>query len=323
MLQLQPISQTVSNERERREEAGALVLRAVEQVFTRAEGREFVATRAEREVARLGSSAEKAILGRLLRRLEEQASAAALAEVLVAYAYELEKTKRLPEADGVLALARVLAPQDAALALHAGRVTRRIGRPDRALRFYRVARTLDRSGGTIARLAAVGEAVVSAAPERELGRAIRTAVRAGDGEAAAVALEERARVRRAAGRRRAAARDLGIAALRYSDAVDRARVAHELADVMLVMGDAPATREALLAALQLGDGSQRDHARGRLHTLCRDTGDQIGMRRWRSASRPALTSLSLRPRLSAATTAAPRLSRWRERVEPVAAAPRC
>jgi tetratricopeptide (TPR) repeat protein len=316
MLQLQPISETTANERERRREAGALVLRTVEQVFRHAEGWEFVAVRAEREVAALSSSAEKAMLGRLLRRLEEAAPAAGLADVLVAYAYELEKARRLPEADSALALARVLAPREAAIALHAGRVTRRLGQPDRALRFYRVARTLDRSGGTIARLAAVGEAVVSVEPERELARAVRTAVRAGDREAAAVALEERARVRRAAGRPRAAARDLGVAALRYADAVDRARVAHELADLMLVLGDAPATREALLAALQLGDGSQRDHARGRLHTLCRDTGDQIGMRRWRSASRPALTSLSLRPRRSAATTAAPWLARWRERVEP-------
>jgi tetratricopeptide (TPR) repeat protein len=315
MLELQPIAEGIPSERARRAEAGALVLRAVEQAVGRAEGAEFVLDRAAREVEALSGGVEKALLGRIVVRVREPRGDCPLPQALVKYAYELEKQRRFPEADAVLSLARVLAPADALIALHAGRVARRSARPERALRLYRIARTLDRSGGAIARLAAVGEAVVSASPEAELGRAIRAAVAAGDAEAAAVGLEERARVRRTGGNRGGAARDLAAAALRYTEAVDRARVAHALADLTLAQGSAGATREVLLTALQLGDGSQRDHARSRLHTLCRDTGDQVGMRRWRSAKRPALTSLSLRPRLDVQSAVPPRLAQWRRLVE--------
>jgi hypothetical protein len=67
-----------------------------------------------------------------------------------------------------------------------------------------------------------------------------------------------------------------------------------------------------MAAAVWGDSPQREHARARLHTLCRDLGDQVGMRRWRSWERPTLVSLSLRPRTQTASSLAPRLSRWRE-----------
>ncbi|HEX5727071.1 MAG TPA: hypothetical protein VFX98_16460, partial [Longimicrobiaceae bacterium] len=60
-----------------------------------------------------------------------------------------------------------------------------------------------------------------------------------------------------------------------------------------------------------GDAPQQDHARSRLHTLARDLGDQVGMRRWRSFSRPALVSLSAYRPAPAARTRAPRLARWR------------
>ena len=51
-----------------------------------------------------------------------------------------------------------------------------------------------------------------------------------------------------------------------------------------------------------------------LHTLARDTGDQVGMRRWRSFQRPSLVSLSAYRASGTAETLAPRLVRWREAV---------
>jgi hypothetical protein len=185
--------------------------------------------------------------------------------------------------------------------------------PDGALALYAEARRLDASGGVIARFASIGEAVVSADPERELGRAMRAAVQAGHGEAAAVALEERARVRRAAGRRRGAIRDLCVAALRFADPVDRGRAAHELADIAMTTGDIATAREALLLAVACGAGPQRAHARSRLHTLARTQGDMVGMRRWRgTAGPPALVSLTPSRVSGVASAAGPVLARLRE-----------
>lgn len=314
---LQAISETAPGERGRRAAAGALVLRAVELALTAEEGSGFVLARARTEVDALPGSRDKSQLQRLLVQLDDADSPvdeALLAESLVDYAFELETTSRLPEADAALALALSLAPQDATIPLHAGRVARKMVDGERALALYRSAQALDRENGRIARLARVGEAVVSADPERMLGRAIREAVLAGDMEAAAVGLEERARVRRAAGRRMAAARDLCVATARFADLVDRARVAHELADIFVAAGDGLAAREAVLLALALGDSSQRDHARSRLHTISRELGDQVGMRRWRAFERPSLVSLSARARVPQAESTAPRLARWRETV---------
>lgn len=322
---LQEISESTSGERARRAIAGALVLRATEQVLSGGPGASFVMARAAAEVASLAGGVERSLLQRLLVLLEEsdgEPAAEALAcSLVVGYACELERTRRLPEADAALTLARSAAAEDAEIALHAGRVARKLGDRARALELYRTARELDRSGGAIGRLAAIGEAVVSANPVCELSRAIRQARRAGDAEAAAVGLEERARMRRAVGNRRAAVRDLCVAAARYPDPVDRSRTAHEVADVTTAVGDLLAAREALLAALAFGDAPQRDHAQSRLHALSRDLGDQLGMRRWRSFKRPVLVSLSVSGRTPSATSAASRLARWRESLEHPAAPP--
>ncbi|HEX7242303.1 MAG TPA: hypothetical protein VF263_18595 [Longimicrobiaceae bacterium] len=310
---LQQISDTVPGERGRRAAAGALVLRAVERTAERGEASSFLARRAASEVAELPRGGERAALNRLLLLLDaEEVAAERLAAPLVQYAGELERTRRLPEADAALALARTVAPGDAEVSLHAGRVARKLGDRERALELYREASERDGGEGAIARLAAIGEAVVSAAPERALSRVVRRALRAGDAEAAAVGLEERARVRRAGGCRRGAARDLCLAAVRFADGVDRARVAHELADVAIAGADPLAAREALLVALGWGDAPQKEHARARLHTLARDLGDQVGARRWRSARPPSLTSLSLYRAKPVEVSAAPRLARWRE-----------
>ncbi|CAN5623433.1 hypothetical protein BH23GEM5_BH23GEM5_03630 [soil metagenome] len=307
---LRQISEQTRGERARRAAAGALVLRAVEHRTEQGRVCAFGVARAGAELERLGTSREVSILRRLLLSVAAD-STADVARQLADYAYHLERN-RLPEADAALALARELAPENAEIALHVGRVARKLGDAERALAAYRVARDLDGATGAISRLAAIGEAVVSADAGAALGRAIRHAIRAGDREAAAVGLEERARVRRAAGDRRGCARDLCRGALRFTDGVDRARVAHALADVTLADADPAAAREALLAASVWGDPPQREHARARLHTLSRDLQDQVGMRRWRSWEPPALVSLSLRRRTQTATSLAPRLAHWRE-----------
>ena len=308
---LRQISETERGERARRAAAGALVLAAVERASAATDD-EFVLRRARREVEGLERSPEKSILTRVLAVLELDDPCARVAAPLVQYACELERTRRLPEANAAVSLALELDTASSSTALHAARLARKLGDRERALALYCAARDLDGGSGVIARLASVGEAVVGADPERGLTRAVRAALRAGDGESAAVGLEERAAVRRARGDRRGAARDLCLAAARFADGVDRARVAHALAGVVLTMGDAPAAREAMLAALAWGDAPQKDHARSRLHTLARDTGDQVGTRRWRSFQRPSLVSLSAYRPAAGGSTLAPRLIRWRE-----------
>jgi tetratricopeptide (TPR) repeat protein len=311
----QLISDAASGERRRRASTGALVLHVIECAVDEAPGYRFLASRAAMEVESLPRGVERSTLRRLLVLAEEGAvgvCGAPLAGVLVDYAYELETTQRLPEADAALALARTVVPDCAEIALHAGRVARKLREPERALALYARAQEPDTAGGSLAQLATIGAAVVSPDPERALGQAIRAAVKARDAEAAAVGLEERARVRRAKGSRREAVRDLCTAALRFQDAVDRARVAHELADVAIAIGDVHTAREALLLAVACGDGPQRDHARSRLHTLARSHGDEVGMRRWRTFGRPSLVSLTTSRASGQRSSAATVLARLRE-----------
>ncbi|HEX6069995.1 MAG TPA: hypothetical protein VFZ18_09225 [Longimicrobiaceae bacterium] len=319
--ELQRISEANSGGRRQRAAAVALVLRTLEASLDGSPACRFSRLRAESEAAALQSGAERALLLRLLRieeRLPDPVALATLVDLLVDYAYELEVTRRLPEAEAVITLARSLAPESATVSLHAGRIARKQGRRAEALGLYRAARELD-GGSGLGRLARIGEAVVSGDPLPALGAALRDAVRCDDAEAAAVALEERARIRRGAGDRAGAARDLCIAAVRFVDPVDRARVAHELADLFTAVGDPLAVREALLLALSVGDASQREHAQARLHAVSRDLQDQVGARRWRSFQRPALVSLSAARRPADAPSAAPRLARWRDQLEAIAA----
>ncbi|MBB4637724.1 hypothetical protein [Longimicrobium terrae] len=315
---LQRISETERGERARRAGAGALVLRVVEQALG-GTADEFSLRRAEADVTGLQKSPEKTILLRIIRVLRDGAPVGRTAPALVSYACELERTRRLPEADAAVSLAFAMDHASGATALHAARLARKLGERERALALYCAARDLEGGDGQIARLAAVGEAVVSENAEEKLGNAIRLALRAGDAESAAVGLEERAKLRRARGNRRGAGRDLAVAAARYTDAVDRARACHELAGTALAAGDADAAREALLIALDCGDAPQRDHAQSRLHTLARDLGDQVGTRRWRSFTPPSLVSLSAYRPSPARTTLAPRLRAWRESAAAVAA----
>jgi tetratricopeptide (TPR) repeat protein len=315
---LQSISDSTSGERARRASVVALVLRGAERVLAGGVSCAFTARRTAAELESLPRGSERSLLRRIARLGEAVAENGAvdrLAEVLVQYGCELETGRRMDEAKAVMALARGLAPASAEVALHAARVARRAGDREEALALYRAARSLDGEDGGIGRLARIGEAVVSPHGERLISGVVRAAIVAGDAEAAAVALEERALLRRAGGDREGAARDLCFSAWRFTDPVDRARVAHRLADLFIATDDPRAAREALLLALAVGDESQQEHARSRLHTVSRDLGDQVGQRRWRSFRRASLVSLSARPRTPVGESAAPRLAEWREGIE--------
>jgi len=310
---LMRISDETPGERGRRAGAVALALRSVERILEDGVAADFLRRRAEREIEDMAGGAERSLLLRLVGMAGTDSGL--IGDLLMEYSAGLEGARRLPEADAVMTLAVAIEPQRADFALQAGRVARLQGDRGRALRLYRLASELDRTGGMLARLAAVGEAVIAPDPELSLSRVIRGSVRAGDHEAAAVGLEERARHRRSAGDPRRAARDFALAAARYPDAVDRARVAHQLADLFVAADDPEAAREALLLALSCGDRSQRDHARSRLHAISRDLGDRVGMRRWRSFTPPSLVSLSARSAVRVEISSAPKVARWRERVE--------
>jgi tetratricopeptide (TPR) repeat protein len=315
---LQVIADTATGDRRRRAAVAALAMRVVQSSLNGEPGHALLARRATAELARLPSGAERSILSRVVHLADEgtgEACGGALSTLLVAYAFELESTQRLPEAELAIALACSVAPDCAETALHAGRVARKLRRHEEALVLYRRAQALDADDGPIARLGAIGEAVVSPGPERGLGLAMRRAVRAGDAEAAAVALEERARSRRARGQPKSAVRDLCMAVLRFTDPVDRARAAHELTDVAMTLGDAATAREALLIAVVCGNGPQQDHARSRLYALARSQGDQVGLRRWRTFGRPSLVSITSSRVTDACSPAAAVLGRLRERLE--------
>jgi hypothetical protein len=318
---LQAVAERSSGERARRAAAAAVVLRAVAAASAGAEGAVFLVARARGEVAKLPAGPERAVLRRMVELYEggtegvEVSPGRVLTGLLVAYAGEVERSGRLEEADAALELACEAAPRDPEAALHAGRIARKLGDAARARRRYAEVRALDAPCGRFARLASIGEALISAEPERALGRAIREAVRAGDAEAAAIGHEERAAVRRAAGDGSGAIRDLCAAMARFVDPVDRARVAHALADQAVAAGDALAAREALLLVLEQGDAVQQAHARSRLYTLSLALGDELGVRRWRDAWSSKLISLGLYRVGRSTATAAPTLARWRDRLE--------
>ncbi|HEX8906965.1 MAG TPA: hypothetical protein VF771_19090, partial [Longimicrobiaceae bacterium] len=141
------ISETERGERARRAAAGALSLACVERART-GDLDEFSLRRARREAEALEKSPEKSILLRLLilaeaARLDEPRTAKAL----VSYACELERTRRLPEADAAVTLALALDGTGSATALHAARLARKLGDRERALALYCAARELDGGSG--------------------------------------------------------------------------------------------------------------------------------------------------------------------------------
>jgi hypothetical protein len=220
-----------------------------------------------------------------------------LAGALVRSGGTLERIDEHVAARALFELASELRPTCARTALHAGRAARRAGHPEAALAHYTRAITLD-GGGKVARLARIGEAMVSRASEERLSREIRRALRSGDGEAAGVGLEARAAFRCETARCRDAIRDLCACALRYPDREDQARAAERVATLLAESHDLEAAREALLLVDRIGTDEQRAAARRRLHALSADAGDMLGVRRWRDAHAPG-------PRREHAAGAAP------------------
>lgn len=300
-----------------------LALRAVAAVHAAESSAPFLVRRAAAAALALEGERERSSLVRLLDACDARLPAVRRAEAiaaLLALTGLLESRARLEEAEACVALARVLDAERPELQLHAGRIARKRGDVEAARAAYRAVRGAAGEAVSLARMAAIGEALLDPEPVPALSRVAHSAIRAGEREAAALAAEERARARRASGDRTGAVRDLLVAAARYPDPVDRARTALGLADLLSAGGDLLGAREALFLAFELGRPEQRDHVRGRLHHLSRTLGDELGSRRWRpTAPAPLVSLLPSRPS-TGRSSAAPVVARWRERILPAAAA---
>ncbi|MEX2468106.1 MAG: hypothetical protein WD995_14440 [Gemmatimonadota bacterium] len=282
---------------EQRGEPGSDSRRMVLRVLATSEAQptepSFLTRRAYTAVADLADPWERKATSRAL----DVATAAApdvapLVSALLEWAGGLEARGLLDECDEVLSLARSFRPSDAEILLHSARVARKAGHVDRARLFYdRVTESSD-AAVTLGHMAMIGHALLSENPEAQLGTALRSALEAGDSEAAAVAQEGRARVRRARGDVSGAMRDYWAAGTRYHDPIDRGRVGHEAADMLMMHGHIDGAREALLETIRCGHLEQVDHARTRLQAIARTQGDQVGLRRYADAAPLALVSLS-------------------------------
>lgn len=293
-----------------RADATRLVLRATRR---RATASPFAFRRAATAVARLPEGPER----RQLLRILGCRSDAATADALVIWCGQLESAGRITEATEALDVALACTPDDPTLILHAARVARKADDRARARLLYDLVAELDHGDGRLSRLASVGRALVSERPERGLGRALRGARLADDHEAAAVALEARAAIRRAKEDVGGAVRDYLLAAARYGDPLDVGRIGHELADLLTSVGDIMAARHVLMVTERRARPRQALWARARLLVIARALGDEVGMRRWADAPTPPLTSLTpsglaaKRPEESRKEA----LARWIRRIE--------
>ncbi len=240
----------------------------------------------------------------LLRALEARESPGRCAAALLALTAPLEAGAHYERAAAVADVAASLCPHDPAIDLHRARLARKAGHSEKALALYeRALHSLGDDSLPLARMARLGCVLVADGGVAEVGPLIREAVRSGDDESAAVAQEARARRRIAAGDVAGAVRDLVFAAARYPDAVDRGRVGHAVADLLLARGQVSAARFVLEQVVDVGLAGQADWARTRLRQLALATHDQVGARRWAG---PALSGLvALVPRLQPGPDDAP------------------
>lgn len=248
----------------------------------------FVGRRAADAVARLPSDGERRQLRRILEHVRDPRGCS---EALVLWAARLESAGRISEGVRAMDVALSLSPDDPSVVLHAARLARKADDRSRARRLYDRVAELDVGDGRLGRLAGVGRALVSQEPESALTRALRLARIAGDAEAAAVAQEARAGIRREKGDASGAIRDYVVAAARYEDPLDIGRIGHEVADLLVAAGDLPAARLVLLETAHRARPRQSLWARSRLLVLSRALGDQVGMRRWADVPTPPFTSL--------------------------------
>lgn len=304
--------------RARELEAGRLVARAVRARLAAADDTGtctwFLVERARRDVGGLERSGVRQSLGRAVEAISPEAEVdeGELRDSLVVFGGILERHHQYEAAADAYALAREARPECAESMLHCARAERKAGRRDRALALY--GRVRERGDGRLMLYAHLGEALLAEDVEEGLGRVLDEAEARGDGEVAAVVLEERARVRRGLGRSAEAVEDLASAGLRYTDVRDRLRVAHSLADALLAAGDAEAAREALHAAVDLAVPEDRDHAPQRLRAIARAMGDEVGLRRYPPSRTSSLVSLmpTRRSATGPSNSVAPRIRSWRD-----------
>lgn len=296
--------------RERELDTGRLVVRA-------SAGRDpFVLRRAASAVRDLEESAARRALARAASALADS-DRAALISGLLAYGTVLERHGEYAEAVEVYRAVLGAEPADVLAALHTARAARKAGRREEAVELYRRAGAAAAPGRPIGLMVRIGEALVSERPLEELTAALRAARRARDAEAMAVAREERARIRLEASDPGAALRDLGAAAARFPARVDRVRVLHRMAEILVSQGDAVAAREALLCALDHVGEAHRGHTIQRLRTLARSMGDELEQRRTRGqASGPLVTLVPARMRPLATRSRVRQIRRLRDLIPP-------
>lgn len=291
------------------DEAARMVLSLLSPASARATN-EFLHRRALAQVQKLPEGFEAALMDRILAGLSSgMGEGLSIPDLLLEWAGFLETRGRLSAAAVVLRTGSEVRPHDSEFLLHRARVARKAGHIDEARRLYRRIQERGDGPGRLHRMARVGSALLSEDPEPALGRALRMALRDGDREAAAVALEERARLRRRRSQTAAALRDYGAALLRFPDPVDKGRVGLELADVLLARNELNAARQVLLEVERLGHPDQAVLARGRLFCVSLALGDALGLRRWRHAHAPALVGLTPAGR-SGPTKSRSRAGRW-------------
>lgn len=304
--------------RQRELESGRLVLRAVRlgsaDAVAGEGGRSFMVSRAAADVEEMPSGGARRALKRVVCAVAEPAwDRRALAEALVCYGGLLESHREREAAVEAFEAALSVEPADPELMLHAARSHRKAGHGEAALSLYR--RVRESGDPCLRRLSAIGEALLSQDPDSQLSGVLTDAKSSGDHEATAVALEERARLRRRAGRWGEAVEDCAGAALAYVDRRDRWRVAHSLADLLLARGDLEAAREALGAAMELAVPGDRDQTVQKLREIARAQGDEVGLRRWPASANRAAPLVSLMPRRSASPrpdSFAPVVRAWRD-----------
>lgn len=268
-----------SEHREGEIETGRLVLRAAGSCLKDGSGTAFLRRRARAAVGSLEPGRVERALRRAVAALGPPPDREELSASLVSFGGALERRGEFQGAVMPFETALVARPDSAPLMLHAARAHRKAGHRDRALSLYRGVRT--GRDDRLARFAEIGEALLADAPDDELGAVLRASESAGDAEAAAVALEERARLRRGSGRLADAVDDLIRAGLRYHDRGDRLRVARTLGDLLMEAGSLEAAREALWTAAELAGPAEMADVAGRLRTIAREEGDEVGRRRWR------------------------------------------
>ena len=314
LLQTLPTSARTASVRTRELETGRLLERATRARLEDGQGARFLVARAHADVRGLDAGSARHALARAVEALEGEApDRGELAGALVCWGGVLEAHHELEDAVRAFEAALAARPDALDVMLHAARAHRKAGNREAARALYGQVR--ERGDGRLGRFSRLGEALLGDSPESALAVVIAEADAAAEREVAAVALEERARLRRAAGRTPECVADYAAAGLRYEERRDRLRVAHVLADVLLASGDTEAAREALGAALELAaSAAERRHAVQRLRTLARLQGDELGLRRYPPEGPAPLVSLMPARRAAAreAESMAPALRAWRD-----------